>query len=48
MWSVKKGDLHNRRADRHNSLPLITVKRDDAEETLQEGDVEQGKVKSHG
>lgn len=46
---LKRGikNLHDRRTDRHNSLPLISIQRDDAEQTLQERNIQQGKVQRH-
>lgn len=43
-----KQNSHDGRTNRHDGLPLITIKRDNVEEALQEGKIKQGKVQSHG
>jgi len=40
-------NLHNWRTNRHNRIPLMSVKRHNAKQALQKGQVEQRKVKCH-
>jgi len=44
----KEGCLHHRSANCQDSFPFSPVQRQDREEGLQEGDVEDGEVKEHG
>lgn len=45
---MKIKDLHYRCTDHQHGLPLVPVQRQDGEQALQEGDVEDGEVEGHG
>lgn len=49
IYLLSKGEqnLHDGSTNDNNSLPLESVQRKDGEQTLKEGNIEEGKVKRH-
>lgn len=41
-------NLHNRSTDGNNCLPFQNVQRHDGEQALKEGNIDEGKMQSHG